>query len=104
MLVSVSNSTNILELEEEEVERIFFKLFTVDKISSNGRVMVRSTSSGDEEGYGTITINPGNDVSGNISNGNLMMEMIPMVTNITITTITVTGRFNENSGKFILIL
>ena len=103
MLVPVSNSTNILELEEEEEERMFFKLFTVDNISSNGRVMVRSTSSGEEEGYGTCTINPGKEVSGNISNGNLTMEIIPMVINISMTTMIVTGRFNENSGKFIVI-
>ena len=48
------------------------------------------------------TIKPGKDVSGYISNGSLIREMTPMVMNISMATITVTGRFNENCGKFIL--
>jgi hypothetical protein len=40
----------MLEEEEEEVELKLSRLLMVANLSSKGRVMTRSTSSGDEEG------------------------------------------------------
>ena len=91
----------MLAEEAEEVELILSRLLMVERMSSRGRVIIRSTSSGDEEGYGTCTVSPGNDKSGIISKGSFTMEMIPMVTKISITTITDTGFFIANWGRFV---
>jgi hypothetical protein len=64
--------------------------------------MVRSTSSGEEEGYGICTMSPGKEISGIISSGSLSMDITPMVMKISMTTIMETGFFMENSGKFMV--
>ena len=72
MSVPVSNSMRTRALSSLERDSMLFMLLSVPKASSSGRVISRSTSSGDEEGYGTLTFRDGKDMSGRNISGSLV--------------------------------
>ena len=76
-------------------------LLSVPSVCSSGRVIRRSTSSGEEELYWTRAVIPDEEMLGNCSMGKRSKETKPTTKAQRVSIKVVTGRLSENSDRVI---
>ena len=97
-----SNSRKMLTEFSEESETMRLTSLMVARISSTGRVISRSTSSGVELGYGMLMETKGASSSGKNSRGRSLEEIKPITTKDKNIIRVITGRRSEKSVIFMV--